>query len=877
MKIFMGKVLKRGYIVSFILTAVTFLLVLFSQHIIGGGNSNILRSDLFAQYVPYITNFWRCVRGESSFWYSFSNYLGQGNILNIAYYCINPFNVLLLVDFWDIEVSVLILILLKISLSSALFEFFAEADLKCSKLYAVVASLFYGLSGYAVIIHYNIMWLDVIYMLPLLIHLIIKFIKKGNYLGLIFAYIYIFITNFYMSYIVGVFTALFYIVYTLYVHDYKLKGNIKKILIKSAKFAGVVILAAGVCAIVLLSTVGFLSCHVAEDNRAFEEIGLSLLDLFNSLFMGQMVTYNNVAPFMYCGLPVTVLAIFFFVSNKISIKEKISAGIIMVFYIASFFSKELYAFQHAFDYPNFYACRFSFIVIFMMVSLAAIAAERLTKDDFSFFKKYAIIAIIFYSFMIGYQAKTLSTGTANDQNGLLINAAFLAAWLITLFFVLYKDSRTKKIFKAIIIGLTLLEVGVNGYLCFSKMDMPNLKDNEFNGWYYSEKEAIEDIKANDDSFYRVYVNNEWGINAATIFGYNSTISFSSSDNYELRKALSALGSATTNRALQAHSLVPGFDNLFGVKYYIGLPDIEDYDVNTYTKDNHAAATVSQNDMALSLGYMVREDILDYQLETNCFNNIERLCNDMTGLDKDIYSSIPNMNVETINLGYFENAGGIVYYPQASAAEVAAMQFTVSGNYPNAYAYYYMFDPGAFGNSPLVTCVEVGYMDATYMTMGGAYKCEYLPDYDVYRTGIVCEGDISMNGRIDGLYFASYNEDEFVDVFNELSKNQLEIYENTGDRITGRVTATADKNVLFTSIPYDPEWIVYVDGAPATIYRVVGDAFISLKLEPGEHDVTFVYVEKYSMYGAIASFVSIVILCGLVILNLFSKKAKGSND
>lgn len=872
---------RLNCILSFFLSMISFLTILFLNNIMGNDNGSILRSDLYAQYVPFISNFIECLKGNGSIWYSFSNYLGSGNILNVSYYAINPFNAFFLLDGLRIENVIIIIITLKISLAATAFSFYGSRNLSNNELVILIMSLFYGLCGFSIIHHYNIMWLDVLYILPILIHNIIDFIKNNGILKLVLIYAYMFIINFYMAYICGVFTALFFVVYIVYNYNFELRKNIKIYIIKGLKFAFSVLLAAGLCCIILLPTVGFLYSHIAEDNLEFTDITITLPDILNSFYMGQMTSYNNEVPFLYCGIIILPLVILFFINKEILVKDKILWGSPVVFYLVSSLFKPLYAFLHAFDYPNFHAYRYAYILVFIIVSIACKSLDSILNTDnenkkniFYYFIIFSIVAIFYYSFMMVYQKLSLENGSANTQNGFVINLLFILLWLIVAYYFIVKDNLEHKLGKILIIILTLAEIIINSNMLFDVInkDMENISDSEFNQWYYSEKEAINNINDYDKDLYRTYVNNEWCYNASNLFNFNSINTFSSSDNYELRRALNRLGLSTSNREIESHTLLPAFDSLFGIKYVVNMLDYDSYEIGGYNKNNYIPADISINNRTLSFGYMVSDDILQYQLGSNCFDNIENLCNKMTGLNENIYENLDDFQVDMINMNYFKDGNGYVFYPSSSAASTGAVQFSALTDNPESYGYFYYKDPAVYGMSPLVYSGEYGIITTSYLTMGGAYKCDFIDKENKAIWGINSPEGQSLDYRIDGISFASFNEDAFDNVYDELSKNQMQILSYKGDSISARVTATEDKNVLFTSIPYDPEWVVLVDGVPATIYRVVGDAFMAFSLEPGEHKIDFYYIEKYSTEGAIITFVSVLILAVLLLVNFFRRNS-----
>ena len=181
MKITGNIIRKTKYpIIALLLAMGSFLVTLGFFGVLGYGNDTILVSDLHTQYVGFIQMFLRALKGEQSFWYSFSVYLGSGNILTNAYYALNPFNLLYLIESVSIPAMTIVIITIKIGLAAMCFQIFAAKNLKATPWTAVFFSLCYALSGFNITLHFHIMWLDAIYMLPIIIGLIMDF----NFLNL---------------------------------------------------------------------------------------------------------------------------------------------------------------------------------------------------------------------------------------------------------------------------------------------------------------------------------------------------------------------------------------------------------------------------------------------------------------------------------------------------------------------------------------------------------------------------------------------------------------------------------------------------------------------------------------------------------------------
>ena len=95
---------------SAVFTAVIFLIILALNNICGYGNNTILSGDLFSQYSAFIQSFINTLKGNGSFYYSFSVFLGNPVTASYAYYCLSPFNLLYLLPVISVSAMTLIII-----------------------------------------------------------------------------------------------------------------------------------------------------------------------------------------------------------------------------------------------------------------------------------------------------------------------------------------------------------------------------------------------------------------------------------------------------------------------------------------------------------------------------------------------------------------------------------------------------------------------------------------------------------------------------------------------------------------------------------------------------------------------------------------------
>ena len=860
--------------IAFTMTALIFICILATLHILGYSNETILRSDLNGQYIGFIQQYIRILKGEGSFWYSFSTYLGSGTILTFAYYTLSPFNLLYLIEAVPIPTMTAVIIVLKFALSALTFQIFLQKFLKNNKPYTIIFSLSYALCGYAVSMHHNIMWLEAIYLLPIIILLILRLVDTGKFLALISAFAYLFITNFYMAFIVGVFSSVVFITYSLYrlkLHD---KASYKQLFKNIFAFGGSALLAAGLCAAVLLPAALFLFGNMAEDNFEFTELCATLPDMINAMFIGEMQTIDTQVPLLYCGLPTLCLLPFYFINPKISTKEKIYVGFVITFLVISMLYLPLYKLMHAFDYPNFYGYRFAFLLVFIMLFIACRQAAFLDELSLKKMVYYISGLIIFYSAMIQIQKEYFSNLKTNTQEELLINMAFFFLWI---FIVLLCRKKPQFISITTLLSMIIIsfELAVNGYLCISKVEHPTVNESTYNQWYYSSKEAIDQLKETDSGFYRIHLNNNSNYNAAAVLGYKGFSTFSSSDNYKLRTSLYHLGLVTSNRMIFESGMTDLIDMLFSAKYNVNLIRAE---AGTgITPSTYVSATVIENPYTLPIGYMVTPQIENYEATADPFYNQELLIYAMTGTPYLPYENIKleDISMEFDNMAIANNIASIDFYPLSQDYGGGHISFAVPTRENNQFLICFArSNPHAAVKSASIIAYVKGLTDPPTLSYGAINRGVTTDSmYDVPYDMVVLEftDNTISTDYCENIYAYYYDETLLPIIYRDLAKNTLTVQYHSEDTIIGTVTSTEDRPVLFTSIPYDKGWKAYVDGDPAQTYPVVEDAFLSLVLTPGAHTIELRYEAPGSDLGImIASASSILYLC-LLLINLRHSK------
>ena len=186
------------------------------------GEYSFILSDLKAQYAPFLAlNRARILSlggGSehliSNLTYSFQLGLGKNFMGTFGYYMASPLNLIyLLFKPSQVDLVVILLVIIKLSISSGFMTLFLTTRTENSKSnWPVLLGIVYAFSLYAQAFAFQIMWLDGYMLLPLLLFFVEKFISRKRYLGIIVTLLVLFVSNYYIAYMVGIFSFFYLIV-----------------------------------------------------------------------------------------------------------------------------------------------------------------------------------------------------------------------------------------------------------------------------------------------------------------------------------------------------------------------------------------------------------------------------------------------------------------------------------------------------------------------------------------------------------------------------------------------------------------------------------------------------------------------------------------
>ena len=162
-------------------------------------------------------------------------------------------------------------------------------------------------------------------------------------------------------------------------------------------------------------------------------------------------------------------------------------------------------------------------------------------------------------------------------------------------------------------------------------------------------------------------------------------------------------------------------------------------------------------------------------------------------------------------------------------------------------------------------MEITYLPSEYENLS-ADRASYL--YYAYSNNFKKGEIVSIYSTIEPkMNFYKVNDDKYNELYNLLKENEIKYTYYKDNHIEGDITVKND-DIIFTSIPYDTNWHIYVDGKETDAIKVF-DSLIGIKTSNGKHHIKMVY--KWNL--TVPIIISIVTGIGLVIFIIKNKKKR----
>ena len=123
--------------------------------------------------------------------------------------------------------------------------------------------------------------------------------------------------------------------------------------------------------------------------------------------------------------------------------------------------------------------------------------------------------------------------------------------------------------------------------------------------------------------------------------------------------------------------------------------------------------------------------------------------------------------------------------------------------------------------------------------------------------------VSYNNEIESYAYIYYLDNNKLEKINKLvSDNKVILTNFEENKINGKIFG--NEGTIYTSIPYDEGWNVYIDGVKTDTFPI-GNSLLGFDVAEGEHDIILEYTIPYFKTGIGISIISLFIIIGYVVL------------
>lgn len=875
--------------VAFLCPALVLLAAYFAFGVYPFGGESVLVLDLNAQYVYFFGALRRVLHGDASLFYSFSRALG-GEFLGIfAYYLASPLSFLVaLFPADNILDALLVIFTLKCGLCSLTLAYYLEAHNIGTRPARIIFGALYALSGYGMIYQHNTMWIDCMALLPLVALGIEKLISEKKYLLFTLSLGLVIFSNFYIGYMMCIFCFIyfFYAYFCIDTNPLGEKKHFLRALLRMGLFSAI---AVGLAACIILPTyysLGFGKTTFSNPTYGYQP-RFDLLDLAAKLFLNSYDTVRPEGlPILYCGMLTLIFVPLFFIAKKVPLREKVGTGALIGIFVLSFSIDAVDKFWHGMQAPNWLNYRYSFMLIFVLIVAAAKAFHEVRN-----FTAAQIGGVCGGLLLLALNVQKLSIDNMHESD---LDRDLLCIWLSILFIAVY--AAVVSLFKhrhyrhaahsvlAVIVCAELLLSSVVS-ICYLDDDVVCSTRKSYLDNKHRYEDSVNYILENDDGFYRFDKTKHALIDTPMALGIRGFTNSTSTLNRETIDFLRYMGLASKSHWSKYLGATAPFDTLLGVKYVIVDGDYDIPDTYVHVYDGRETG-VYENPDALSIAYAVNGALKDFHLAypsdykdgladgkyekfTAPYTPPERM-NRMTaamlGEEGERRMFVPIEDVETrdTNLNSSYIAEHTKYAPINESA-AATLYYTIS---VPADGIVYMYLPSDYPRECTLTVdgTDKGTVmgnETNRMIALGSFRAG-----ETVTVGLTLK-DKNLYIRADEPYFWQVDDAVYTETAAALGEHQLNITKWSETRFEGTLTATDARTTVFTSIPYDANWRVTVDGEAVETCKLL-DALVGFDVTPGEHTVVIRYVPRQFYLGLCITCAAALLLLIIILLDRAGK-------
>ena len=844
-----GKVNIWHSLVSGLFILVMFLSVLILAHIAPFGDKTFLMFDLKRQYVDYYAYYRTILTGKNNIFYSFATTLGSGTIGFFAYYLTSPFIMLLsLFSQARIYLGVTLIIGLKLMLAAFIMDFTLQKAFGTSKRVSVFdrssASIYIGavswaFSGFLFAHSMNLMWIDVVMLLPLYIYFLEKLLVKNEKVPFIVLLSMMVLLNYYITYQVVLFTGLWTI-------SRIIVRGLKKPVVLIARVIYSAAISGAISAFLMIPT--FLELmdspkDVTQLGLKLKNNNLSFVDLISKL---PTLSYDAIEPRfgypqLFCGVLLVIFFLIYFLSKEFSLRERICTLALALIMLLSMGIDMINIIWHAGMEPSGHPYRQAFFFVFLVILYAVRALLLLEKKNGILIPAVVMMAMLIGLFFIRRGRYDHISGTT-----IAVNLVLILCYMSGVFIAFCAKKNKEKavsIILSIFLLTNVLDLSANAYNTYRYQSIMCESGADYSETIRDNYEAISYVMGNDRYFYRMENLVPRQQNDALQYDFNGITHYSSAGLIYARYFLQRLGYNDDNLYTSyGHDNTETADSILGVKYLIGDGNVPVH--WNYQLFHEGARNSYINPYALSFAVGTR----DFDLEAvsdaaskrpdTAMSHVPPL--DPFALQEDIYSRITGKEQHI-----FVDADvsfGDVTEEDGKYKKTFVVTAATDGE-------MYMYLNGLIGAGEGLSI----YRGEEFLTSYGNLSC----------TKVLNLGYLKKGERLTITVFAESESDDFgkavfvTEDITGLEKAYADALE--GCCLVTRLSSshlkieTGDHNGVFLTIPYEDGWNIKVDGKRADAVSVY-DCFIYVPIDQkaANHTVEMSFIPRGIIPGSIVT-------------------------
>ncbi|MDE7321841.1 MAG: YfhO family protein [Lachnospiraceae bacterium] len=887
------------YLLSFLIPTLILFIIFIIRKIYPFGDRSFLHIDMYHQYFPFLVEFYHKLKKGESLFYSWNTGIGSNFLALYVYYLASPFNWLcVLIPEKFLMEFLSYMVVLKTGLCGLSFTFYIRKHFSCNSWSVLCVSPFYALSGFMAAYNWDVMWLDVVVLAPLVILGIERLVNEGKcYLYCITLGLSI-LSNYYLSIMLCIFLVLYFFVLLIARPSSADNGSaqlafpkldkIKSFYVKAfIRFGIFSLLAGGMAAILLLPELAALRFTEFSDINFPRKVKtyFSVIDMLaRHCFNVTVETGLDHWPNIYCGVAVFLMLPLYVMQKKIPLREKAPKLILLAFILISFSTNTLNFIWHGLNYPDSLPARQSFLYIFLLLTVCYEALihirEHSGNEMMSLF-----LGILFFILL----CEKLITDDSFTGACFLVTGIFLLIYAGFIHY--YRNSynnedknreNSNKFFCCCLILVVIAESGVNTYLT----SVPTVSRTTYLSNHDSYQILTDRTVQNEgNDFFRFEKFARRTQNDAMLIGFHGGSYFSSTLNSLVSDFYEKYGMKGSRVNYCYDGATPVTAALLANRYMLYTID-RGYDNLFELADTEGKLYLYKNNYSLPLGYMVTEDDVDDE----SLDNLENLTDDTAPfgnseefITDDIFigSSLNELftDAEEIeenlhdddkidkNLNPIQRQNKLVRHLGINGDVFTQVEAESDGDQAYIYiekdAHYY-----AYASNTKIDTIKLNYEEQSKSF--SQIKKKYILDLGYHKAGERLSLK-SENGESLNLAAYQVNEPVLSQFISRLSRQTLTIDSYTETSLYGHIRVTS-AGQLVLAIPYDPGWTLYVDGAE-TDMDLFEDTFISMYLDEGTHSIELKYFPTGLIPGVIVSVICVLLFAGLYYVGHLCKKSK----